>query len=152
MICRWGYLQTGSGVPADQLPLISRTIDIDYSSVICRDAFNLTETANVDAINKYGGFDLSYPRLAWVDGEWDPWRAAGVHAIGLPARESTTSEPYILIAKAVHHWDENGLFPNETTPELPPAPVVDAQKQEAIFVKAWVKEFQKKQSHCKKEY
>ncbi|KAI3328840.1 peptidase S28 [Ustulina deusta] len=149
---QWGYLQTGSGVPADQLPLISRTIDIDYSSVICRDAFNLTETANVDAINKYGGFDLSYPRLAWVDGEWDPWRAAGVHAIGLPARESTTSEPYILIAKAVHHWDENGLFPNETTPELPPAPVVDAQKQEAIFVKAWVKEFQKKQSHCKKEY
>ena len=28
----WGYLQTGSGVPKDQLPLISRTIDLDKSS------------------------------------------------------------------------------------------------------------------------
>ncbi|KAI0531962.1 peptidase S28 [Xylaria digitata] len=148
---QWGYLQTGSGVPDDQLPLISRTIDLEYSSIICREAFNITEPADVDAINKYGGFDLSYPRLAWVDGEWDPWRAAGVHAIGLPVRESTTSEPYILIDKAVHHWDENGLFPNETTSELPPAPVADAQKQEAIFVKEWVKEFQKKHSHCNKD-
>ncbi|GAW23899.1 hypothetical protein ANO14919_134760 [Xylariales sp. No.14919] len=144
---QWGYLQTGSGVPDDELPLISRTIDLEYSAVICREAFNLTGPADVDAINKYGGFDLSYPRLAWVDGEWDPWRAAGVHAIGLPVRESTTSEPYVLIDKAVHHWDENGLFPNETTAELPPAPVAEAQKEEAIFVKAWVKEFQQKHSH-----
>ncbi|KAI0444567.1 peptidase S28 [Xylaria telfairii] len=146
---QWGYLQTGSGVPKNQLPLISRTIDLEYSSVICRDAFNLTGPSNVDAINKYGGFHLSYPRLAWVDGEWDPWRAAGVHAIGLPERESTTEEPYILIAKAVHHWDENGLFPNETTASLPPAPVADAQKQEAIFVKKWVEEFQEQNSQCK---
>ncbi|GAP83936.1 putative serine carboxypeptidase s28 protein [Rosellinia necatrix] len=143
---QWGYLQTGSGVPANELPLISRTIDLEYSSVICREAFNISKTADVNAINKYGGFDLSYPRLAWVDGEWDPWRAAGVHAIGLPERESTTSEPYILIAKAVHHWDENGLFPNETTAQLPPAPVAEAQEQEAIFVKAWLKEFKKEHS------
>ncbi|KAI0517540.1 peptidase S28 [Xylaria bambusicola] len=148
---QWGYLQTGSGVPEGELPLISRTIDLEYSSVICRDAFNITKPADTEAINKYGGFDLSYPRLAWVDGEWDPWRAAGVHAIGLPERESTTSEPYILIDKAVHHWDENGLFPNETTAELPPAPVVEAQKEEAVFVKAWLKEFKKEHSHCKKE-
>ncbi|KAI0205309.1 serine carboxypeptidase S28-domain-containing protein [Astrocystis sublimbata] len=147
---QWGYLQTGSGVPKNELPLISRTIDLEYSAVICREAFNLTKPANVDAINKYGGFNLSYPRLAFVDGEWDPWRAAGVHAIGLPERESTTAEPFILIDKAVHHWDENGLFPNETTAELPPAPVADAQKQEAIFVKKWVKEFQKKNGQCKK--
>ncbi|KAI8949224.1 peptidase S28 [Xylaria longipes] len=148
---QWGFLQTGSGVPKDQLPLISRTIDLEYSSVICRDAFNLTAPANIEAINKYGGFHLSYPRLAFVDGEWDPWRAAGVHAIGLPEHESTTTKPYILISEAVHHWDENGLFPNETTAELPPAPVVDTQKQEANFVKKWVEEFQKKNSYCTKE-
>ncbi|KAI0867613.1 peptidase S28, partial [Hypoxylon argillaceum] len=147
---QWGFLQTGSGVPKNQLPLISRTIDLDYSSVICRDAFNLTAEANLQAINKYGGFGLSYPRLAFVDGEWDPWRAAGVHAIGLPARVSTPEQPYILIAKAVHHWDENGLFPNQTTASLPPAPVADAQKQEAAFVKKWVAEFAaKKNSHSK---
>lgn len=95
---RWGYLQTGSGVPEDQLPLISRTIDVDYSALICRDAFNLTQPADVAYINRLGGFNISYPRLAFIDGEWDPWRAAGVHAIGLPERTSTTEEPYILIA------------------------------------------------------
>ncbi|KAI2608715.1 peptidase S28 [Hypoxylon fragiforme] len=138
---QWGYLQTGSGVPEDQLPLISRTIDVDYSALICQAAFNLTEPADVEHINKLGGFNLSYPRLAFVDGEWDPWRAAGVHAIGLTERPNTPSEPYILIDRAVHHWDENGLFPNETTADLPPLPVADAQKQIATFVQQWVQEF-----------
>lgn len=96
-IFRWGYLQTGSGVPEDQLPLISRTIDVDYSALICREAFNLTKPADVEYINKLGGFNISYPRLAFIDGEWDPWRAAGVHAIGLPERPNTLDEPYILI-------------------------------------------------------
>ncbi|KAH9901780.1 peptidase S28 [Xylariomycetidae sp. FL2044] len=137
---QWGYLQTGS-TPDDILPLISRTIDLEYSSVICKEAFNLTGVADVEAINKYGGFNLSYPRLAFVDGEWDPWRAAGVHALGLPERESTTSEPFILIDKAVHHWDENGVFPNETSTDFPPAAVASAQAAEASFVQAWVDEF-----------
>ncbi|OTA67061.1 peptidase S28 [Hypoxylon sp. EC38] len=138
---QWGYLQTGSGVPEDQLPLISRTIDVDYSALVCREAFNLTKPADVEYINRLGGYNISYPKLAFIDGEWDPWRAAGVHAIGLPERTSTLSEPYILIDRAVHHWDENGLFPNETTPDLPPPPVADAQKQIATFVQAWVQEF-----------
>ncbi|KAI1371380.1 peptidase S28 [Hypoxylon crocopeplum] len=138
---QWGYLQTGSGVPEDQLPLISRTIDVDYSALICREAFNLTEPGDVEYINRLGGFNISYPRLAFIDGEWDPWRAAGVHAIGLPERPNTPSEPYILIDSAVHHWDENGVFPNETRPDFPPAPVADTQAQMATFVKGWVQEF-----------
>lgn len=135
---QWGYLQTGSGVPANQLPLISRTIDIPYTSQICRDAFNITEPSNVTAINKYGGFGLSYPRLAIVDGEWDPWRAATPHALGQPNRPNTISRPFILIDKAVHHWDENGLFPNETTPELPPSAVADAQQALTHAVRQWM--------------
>ncbi|KAI5865307.1 peptidase S28 [Durotheca rogersii] len=137
----WGYLQTGSGVPEDQLPLISRTIDVEYSSIVCRAAFNITEPANVEHINRLGGFYISYPRLAFIDGEWDPWRAAGVHALGLPDRPNTLSEPFILIDDAVHHWDENGVFPNETTPDFPPPPVADAQQQIARFVKKWVRKF-----------
>ncbi|RYP69583.1 hypothetical protein DL771_006020 [Monosporascus sp. 5C6A] len=137
----WGYLQTGSGAPPDRLPLISRTIDLEYTSIVCREAFNLTEPANVENINKYGAFNISHSRLAFVDGEWDPWRAAGVHALTQPSRNSSVSEPYILIDKAVHHWDENGLLPNETTPDLPPAPVVYAKKQIEMFVSAWLKEW-----------
>jgi hypothetical protein len=138
---RWGYLQTGSGTPADQLPLISRTIDLEYSSNICREAFNLTEPANVDNVNKWGGFDIRYERLAFVDGEWDPWRAAGVNALTQPKRESTDSEPVILIEGGVHHWDENGVFPNQTTPDFPPKPVADAKREMAEFVQIWLEDW-----------
>lgn len=146
----WGYLQTGSGVPKDQLPLISRLIDIEYSSELCKEAFNITTPSQVDRINKWGGFNISYPRLAIIDGEHDPWRQATPHAIGLPERVSTTSEPFILIADAVHHWDENGLFPNETTPDLPPTPIKDTQKQEVSFVKAWLAEWKQSNSTAAK--
>ena len=45
------------------------------------------------------------------------------------------------MSKALHHYDENGLFPNETTARLPPAPVKECQSEEAAFVKAWVDEW-----------
>ena len=128
-------------MPSDQLPLISRAIDLEYSSIVCRDAFNLKEPAKVENVNKYGAFNISHSRLAFVDGEWDPWRAAGVHAFNAPERKSTTSEPYILIDRAVHHWDENGLFPNETTPDLPPPPVAEAKREIVEFVRKWVEEW-----------
>lgn len=99
---RWGYFATGSGVPAGQLPLISRVIDLNYTSAVCRYAYNMTKPPNVEAINKHGGFNFSYPRLAFIDGERDPWRAATPHKIGLPERKSTVDEPFILIEGGVH--------------------------------------------------
>ncbi|KAK8151696.1 serine carboxypeptidase S28-domain-containing protein [Phyllosticta citrichinensis] len=144
---QWGYLQTGSGVPSDQLPLVSRLLDLDYLSIVCRDAFNITTPPDVDSINKYGGFDISYPRLAIVDGEADPWRQATPHASVAPNRTSTVSEPFILIQDAVHHWDENGLFPNETKPDLPPPPVASAQQAEHDFVLEWLKEWSSERSY-----
>lgn len=141
---RWGYLQTGSGAPDDILPMISRLVDLEYSSATCRDAFNLHGVANVSNINKYGGYDASYPRLAWVDGEWDPWRAAGVQALTQPPRESTPSEPVFLIDGAVHHWDENGVWPNETTADFPPKPVKDAKDAIREFTLAWLEEWEPK--------
>ncbi|RKU42564.1 hypothetical protein DL546_001703 [Coniochaeta pulveracea] len=141
----WGYLQTGSGVPVDKLPLVSRLVDLNYTSVVCKEAFNITTLPDVESINKHGGFGISYPRLAIIDGEKDPWRAATPHAIGQPDRPSTASEPFILIKDGVHHWDENGLFPNETTPDMPPQPVADTQKMEAMFVQEWMMEWK---LHC----
>ncbi|KAF6830303.1 serine carboxypeptidase s28 [Colletotrichum musicola] len=140
---QWGYLQTGSGVPETQLPLISRLIDIDFTTRICRKAFNITTPPDVEAINKYGGYNFSYPRVAIIDGEADPWRQASPSKIGLPRPESTTEEPNLVIGGgAVHHWDENGIFENETTPTLPPAPVKEAQAFEVEFVRAWLKEWE----------
>lgn len=143
----WGFLQTGSGTPADQLPLVSRTNTIEYESLICVEAFNITTPPNLEAANKYGGYNISYPRLAIIDGSADPWRLATPHAFeaGARHRNSTASEPFILIEGAVHHWDENGLFPNQTTAELPPPPVADTQKQELQFVQEWMEEWE---LHC----
>ena len=146
---QWGFLQTGSGVPEDILPLTSRLNTLEWESIICVDAFNITTPPDTNAINKYGGFAISYPRLAFVDGQIDPWRPATPHAspFNLTAhnRTSTLSEPFILIADAVHHWDENGLFPNETVnypPNfLPPIPVRETQAEEVAFVKAWMVEW-----------
>ncbi|RDW59707.1 hypothetical protein BP6252_12794 [Coleophoma cylindrospora] len=145
----WGYLQTGSGVPADQLPLVSRLIDLKYSSLICEGAFNITTPPDVELVNKYGGFNISYPRLAMIDGEWDPWRPATAHASPFNNtavnRTNTVSEPYILIDDAVHHWDENGVFPNETvnTPPnfFPPLTITHTQAKEVQFVTAWMAEW-----------
>lgn len=138
---QWGFLQTGSGVPANELPLVSRLLTLEYNSLICKGAFNITTPPNTAAINKYGGFDIAYDRLAIVDGEEDPWRGASPHSVLAKNRTSTTERPFLLIEGAVHHWDENGLFPNETTRTLPPAPVKEVQRQEVAFVKAWMEEF-----------
>ncbi|KAL1901063.1 hypothetical protein Sste5346_002130 [Sporothrix stenoceras] len=137
---QWGYLATGSGVPQDQLPLVSRLLDLDYLSIICRNAFGITTPPDVESVNKLGGFDISYPRLAIIDGEADPWRAATPHALGVPGadRPSTVDEPFLLIPGAVHHWDEYGLLENETTAELPPQTIRDAQANEVDFVTQWV--------------
>jgi hypothetical protein len=150
---QWGFLQTGSGVPANQLPLISRTNDIAYESLICKYAFNITTPANVTAINKYGGFGISYPRLAIIDGEWDPWRPATPHASPFNStaknRTSTVDQPFILIADAVHHWDENDLFANETTVTLPLQTIKDVHAQEISFVLTWMAEWEHEKSEAK---
>ena len=138
---QWGFLQTGSGVPQGDLPLISRTIDLDYESIICRDAFGIESPPNTSVINAYGGYDISYSRLAFIDGQADPWRGASPHADQAPARSSSTDQPFELIRGAIHHWDENGLFPNETNGNLPPQAVMQTQLDEAAFVSAWLKEW-----------
>lgn len=141
---QFGYLQTGSGVPATQLPLISRSIDLPYESIICVDAFNYTAPPNITAINKYGGFDIAYSRLAIIGGEADPWRPVTPLAQQFSPftnRPNNTDQPLVLISGGVHHWDENGLFPNQTIATLPPAPIVQAQSKEAEIVMAWLKDF-----------
>ena len=143
MYCtQWGYLQTGSGVPADQLPLLSRSINLNYTSIICRDAFNITNAPDTQAINQYGGFNISYDRLAIIGGEIDPWRPTTPLApdVDYASRPNNTQQPLILITGGVHHWDENGVFPNQTTPDFPPQPVAQAQSNIAAFVGAWLKE------------
>lgn len=132
----WGYIQTGN-TPADIMPLISRTLDLDYLTFFCRAQFNITAPPAVENVNKYGAYNISYPRLAQLGGNADPWRPAT--PLWYPdSRQSSTEEPWLLISHAVHHWEENGVFENETTPFLPPPQVVFAQQFLKNFVVDWV--------------
>jgi hypothetical protein len=139
---RWGYFVSGTGVPADQLPMIPRAITLEHAHAHCPRAFNITPSADiVDSVNKLGGLNFSFPRVAIVDGSRDPWRQATPHRLGLPERESTIEEPFLMLEFGVHHWDENGLAENASEPNLPPPEVVETQQQEVLFVKAWLEEF-----------
>ncbi|CAK4032559.1 related to serine protease [Lecanosticta acicola] len=107
----WGFIMTGD-TPTGELPLVSRAYtNLEFGTVICRDAFGIYDPPDVNAVNKYGGYDISYERLAIVDGEWDPWRPATPHALeyGARDRQSTTDEPFILIPDA-HTTPGNSSF------------------------------------------
>jgi len=45
-------------------------------SKMCSAAFNITTPPSVSSINKWGGFNISAPRLAHVAGSADPWTPA----------------------------------------------------------------------------
>jgi hypothetical protein len=136
----WGYIQTGN-TPADIKPLISRSIDLEYGTYFCRAAFNITSPPNTTEVNKYGNYDIAYPRLAIIGGNADPWRPATPLADEAKERNSTTEEPFLEIAHAVHHWEENGVFENQTGPNFPPNQVVYAQQFIKNFVIDWLKEW-----------
>jgi hypothetical protein len=166
----WGYIQDGSNVPTSAgSPLISRLLTIPYLTQMCRYAFNITASPKVNLINKYGGFNISYPRLMFVGGEADVWRpVTPLATLSRPDqlnRTSTADEPTFLIQGAVHHWvshdcrvdciienanamlqDENGLFPNETTADMPPAPVKSAQAAIASAAMGWMADWNKTHS------
>ncbi|EAT91563.2 hypothetical protein SNOG_00068 [Parastagonospora nodorum SN15] len=135
----WGYIQTGN-TPKDIMPLISRTLDVDYLTFFCRAQFNITEPPDVWQVNKYGNYSIDYERLAHIGGNADPWRPAT--PLWYPeSRNSSTDHPWHLISHGVHHWEENGIFPNETTSLLPPAQVVYAQQFLKNFVVDWIAEW-----------
>lgn len=139
---RWGYYVSGSGAPENIRGLLSRAVTIEQAASGCDTAFGIYSPPNTDVINRLGGTDFSYPRVAIIDGKQDPWRAATPHKIGANTdRKSTTEEPFILIDYATHHWDEDDVPASQYGPGYPPKQIVDVHNQEVAFVKAWLEEF-----------
>ncbi|GAM87662.1 hypothetical protein ANO11243_056890 [Dothideomycetidae sp. 11243] len=145
---QWGLHVTGSGTPANQRPIISRLVTPEYLSIICREAFNITSEPKLSSVLAYGGNRMARDRLAFVDGERDPWRPAGPHGFeyGAPRRKSSITRPFLLIDGGVHGWDTFGVWPNETTANFPPKSVQSVHKQMIKFAKAWVREYHVKHS------
>lgn len=94
----WGYF-IGHGPKADKPSVVSRLLDVEYTSKICRLGFpdgevnrecgrpcldrlfacsratlirlGVPSEPNITAVNQYGNYSLSYPRLAFIDGSED---------------------------------------------------------------------------------
>lgn len=149
----WGFFQ--GGAPAGKPTIVSRLITVEYNDRICDFAFGkgspliplqgpeaddvtaAPSTPNVTMVNQYGGFDVSSPRLAFIDGSADPWIGATPHSPWAPdggEHKSTTSRPFWLIPDGVHHYDEGGAAHE-------PDQIVAVHAEEKRFVKEWVDAF-----------
>ncbi|GAA6019817.1 hypothetical protein JCM11491_000282 [Sporobolomyces phaffii] len=137
----WGYFI--GAAPKGHPTIVSRLITADYTGQICTKAFPPGElnavpaTPNVTKINQYGSFDLSHPRLAFIDGSADPWIGATPHSPQARKRKDTLRRPFKLIPEGVHHWDENGLLDRSSEPEA----IQAIHRDEVEFVQAWLKEW-----------
>lgn len=91
---------------------------------------------------------MSYNRLAFIDGEQDPWRPVGVHGFtnGAPHRCSTTNRPFMLIKGGVHGWEAMGVSPRDVTEDFPPRQIQIVQQKILAFTKAWVRQWHRRKS------
>ncbi|KAH9957380.1 serine carboxypeptidase S28-domain-containing protein [Lactifluus volemus] len=120
---QWGYFCTAP--PVGTPTIISRLLDIDYEHKICIQAFppgeyyKVPPLPNVTAVNVLGDYHIAADRLAFIDGEVDPWRPYAPHSAygGVEEREDTVVRPFKIIPGGVHHWDENGLREGEKEPK-----------------------------------
>lgn len=60
--------------------VLSSSVTLEHSSKICRQAyppgkhFTVPRWPDVDEVNRRGDFATEYSRLAYIDGDRDPWR------------------------------------------------------------------------------
>lgn len=155
----WGYIMTAPPVPqylstpdgkskyfvSSGPKLVSTLLDYAYAHEICEKGFpagqyfTMPDRPDIDEVNKLGNFHLSVDRLAFIDGQYDPWRPATVHSEEFAYggdRADTIQRPFKLIPDCWHHCDENGIKDESKTPER----VRLIHEQEVEFVKAWLKE------------
>ncbi|EPQ32464.1 uncharacterized protein PFL1_00659 [Pseudozyma flocculosa PF-1] len=150
----WGYIMTSppvaaawtkEGRPIASGPkLISTLVDYDFAHDICVRGFPKGEVnevpprPRVDEVNELGGFDIQMDRLAFVDGQFDPWRPATLHSEEFNyggARPDTVLRPFQLIPHCWHHCDENGVRdPAKTAKRV--QKIHDAQ---IGYVREWLK-------------
>ncbi|KAG0152169.1 hypothetical protein CROQUDRAFT_103153 [Cronartium quercuum f. sp. fusiforme G11] len=135
--------------PSDTKPsIVSRYLTLPYQTRQCKQAFppgahnRLPATPEVSRLNSYGGVKIEADRLAFIDGEFDPWIHATPHSPSAPHRTSTSLRPFYLINKAVHHWDENGIGGGLSNPKLPQE-IRDVLKFEVDFVSSWLDDYNK---------
>ncbi|KAF9449110.1 peptidase S28 [Macrolepiota fuliginosa MF-IS2] len=121
--------------------IISRAINLEYKMRMCQQSFSPGEhyqipiIPNITKINLLGGYDIAADRLAFIDGEIDPWRPLTPHSSNAKTRSDTILRPFKVIPGAVHLWDLPGL--PDITDE--PLEVRKIHNEIVHFVKEWLK-------------
>lgn len=123
--------------------LISRVMDGNYTQEQCVMAFpagtynSIPSSPDVDGWNAYGGYDFEADRLAFIDGNQDPWLDGCYHSNAAPQRYSSDLHPAYLIADGGHHWDSYGILDVPGEPQF----VREAHYWEIRTVKKWLRNF-----------
>lgn len=138
----WGYFFTAP--PDVKHPrIVSKLLTLEYASMTCRQAFprgkffTVPPMPNLTVVNELGSFSISEDRLAFIDGDVDPWKPNTPHSEHAPEREDTILRPFKVIPGGVHHYDENGL--RNMAEE--PAHILKIHKEMIHFVKEWLKDW-----------
>ncbi|KUJ11410.1 uncharacterized protein LY89DRAFT_624714 [Mollisia scopiformis] len=131
-----GYWQTGA--PTNQTTLVSRFVTAEYYQQECNFyfpgvQFGLTEDKhNAD----FEGWDVTKTdRLMFSNGEFDPWRSAGVSSAFRPGGPlaSTPEIPVFIVPDGIHVQD---LYMNDVTPAI-----LDLRKQELAQMVSWIESY-----------
>ncbi|KAJ7650700.1 peptidase S28 [Roridomyces roridus] len=94
--------------------IVSKQVNVAYWERQCplwfppEDGVAVPASSPVDRVNSlYGGWDITEERLILVNGEFDPWRSGSVASLlpEAPKRESTSTQPLLLVKTGVHCWD-----------------------------------------------
>jgi hypothetical protein len=119
----FGYWQDGA--PQDRPSIVSRLSTQEYWERQCRlffppedgVAYGLSAGRTFDALNDFtGGWNINgTQRLLFVNGQYDPWRDAGVSSAFRPSGplQSTTELPVLVVPGGFHCTDlssKNGAF------------------------------------------
>ncbi|WWC72992.1 uncharacterized protein I206_106956 [Kwoniella pini CBS 10737] len=137
---QWGYFMPG---PLKGPRIVSNKLTLEYTSKICKQAFppgkhfSVPDMPDVEEVNARGDYEIEYDRLAFIDGDRDPWRPMTPQSDWAPRRHSSVNKPVHLIYDGVHHYDENGLSDHT----LEPSRIKDIHQLEINFIQEWVAQF-----------
>ncbi|WVN88054.1 uncharacterized protein L203_103253 [Cryptococcus depauperatus CBS 7841] len=134
---QWGYFMPA---PKGGPRIVSKRLTLDYTAKICKQAFppgnyfSVPPQPDVDEVNRRGDYGIKIDRLAFIDGDRDPWRPMTPQSDTAERRESTIQRPVHIIFDGVHHYDENGLKNHLEEP----ARIRDVHDFEKLFVSEWL--------------
>ena len=135
---------------ADQPSLVLRVLQVDYTQQWCTWAFEdgvPPNGPNLTTYEQYGGFNISAPRLAFIDGAQDVWNELCYHGSNATAAHNNLryGENQLLIPGAGHHWDSYGILNVSGEPDF----IRAAHEWEIRQVNNWLQEWDQKHSSSK---